>query len=86
MKQHYIRAVDFCPEGETGESDAYIDPNDLKMLKKQSGMTGLLDSSSVDLPIPANWVSSTNKGQIMKEQNIKPGTKAWFKLWFGDKR
>ena len=24
----------------------------------------------------------TNKGQIMKQNNIKPGTDAWFKLWF----
>ena len=26
---------------------------------------------------------SNNKGQIQKEQNIKPGTDEWFRLWFG---
>lgn len=25
---------------------------------------------------------ATNLGQIQREQNIKPGTDEWFKLWF----
>lgn len=25
---------------------------------------------------------STNLGQIQREQNIRPGTDEWFKLWF----
>lgn len=26
--------------------------------------------------------TSINRGQIMRDQNIKPGTDEWFKLWF----
>ena len=26
--------------------------------------------------------TSINRGQIMRERNIKPGTDEWFKLWF----
>ena len=26
--------------------------------------------------------TSVNRGQIMRERNIKPGTEEWFKLWF----
>jgi hypothetical protein len=28
-------------------------------------------------------VVGSNKGQIQREQNIKPGTDEWFQLWFG---
>jgi hypothetical protein len=27
-------------------------------------------------------VTGNEKGQLMKDNNIKPGTEAWFKLWF----
>jgi hypothetical protein len=27
-------------------------------------------------------VTATEKAQLMREHNIKPGTEAWFKLWF----
>ena len=27
-------------------------------------------------------VTGNEKGQLMKQHNIKPGTDAWFKLWF----
>ena len=27
-------------------------------------------------------VTGTEKAQLMREHNIKPGTEAWFKLWF----
>ena len=26
--------------------------------------------------------TGVNRGQIMRERNIKPGTEEWFKLWF----
>jgi hypothetical protein len=28
-------------------------------------------------------VTGNNNGRIQREQNIQPGTPAWFKLWFG---
>lgn len=27
-------------------------------------------------------VTGTEKAKLMREHNIKPGTEAWFKLWF----
>lgn len=27
-------------------------------------------------------ITGTEKAQIMKEQNIKPGSQEWFRLWF----
>lgn len=27
-------------------------------------------------------IDSTNRGAIQRQQNIKPGTEAWFQLWF----
>ena len=27
-------------------------------------------------------ISGTEKSQLMKKHNIKPGTEEWFKLWF----
>lgn len=27
-----------------------------------------------------------DKGRYQRENNIKPGTPAWFELWYGDKR
>ena len=27
-------------------------------------------------------INSTNLGAIQREQNIRPGTEAWFRLWF----
>jgi hypothetical protein len=33
--------------------------------------------------ITINNNNGSEKAQIMREQNIKPGTEAWFKLWFG---
>jgi hypothetical protein len=29
---------------------------------------------------------TVNRAQVMREQNIRPGDDAWFKLWFGKAR
>lgn len=34
----------------------------------------------------SSGLSGNDKAVIMKEQNIKPGTKEWFTLWFGTQR
>lgn len=84
MKEYKITSANFVTPGESGEPDAYMDPAELATLKQEAGITGLLDNqqSSPSVPFP----EGSNKGQIQREQNIKPGTEAWFKLWFGDKR
>lgn len=66
--------------------DCYIDPSDpIHELKAVSIMGGLgsrarLDAYNATLKQP---VIGSNKGQIQREQNIRPGTEEWFKLWFG---
>ncbi len=43
-------------------------------LKRLSGV----DKASKDVVI----ATQQNKAQYMRENNIKPGTQEWFKLWF----
>lgn len=49
-------------------------------LKKLAGITpykGLTPYEGSNISVTGN-----EKGEIMKEHNIKPGTPEWFRLWF----
>lgn len=66
--------------------DCVLDPNDpVYKLMKVSAMgglgtdTALAEYNSANLP----KVEGSNKGQLAREQGIKPGTDDWFKHWFG---
>lgn len=83
MKEYRITSANFVTPGETGDPDAFMDPADLAALHQEAGITGLLDNQPQSI---VAFPEGSNKGQIQREQNIKPGTEAWFKLWFGDKR
>lgn len=50
--------------------------DELEKLKKLSGI-----DSNVTLGSNIS-MTGTEKSQLMKQHNIKPGTDAWFKLWF----
>ena len=71
---------------QTSEDDCYLSPTDpIHELKATAIMGGLggqerLAAYNATLKKP---VVGSNKGQIQREQNIKPGTDAWFQLWFG---
>ena len=39
-------------------------------------LAGVNENTNVDID------TDINRGQIMRERNIKPGTDEWFKLWF----
>lgn len=84
MKEYRITSANFLAPGETGDPDAVMDPADLAALKQEAGITGLLDNQQNNTTV--EFLVGSNKAQIQREQNIKPGTEAWFKLWFGDKR
>jgi hypothetical protein len=80
MKQRRFTSSDFVPEGETGDEDAVLDAND--PIHEMKALAGLQTP---------NWktyegsnISNTanEKAQLMRENNIKPGTDEWFKLWF----
>lgn len=67
------------PDLETNDSD------ELQNLRKLAGLTE--NSASVNLLDPnanptQDQYSANNKALYMKENNIKPGTDAWFRLWF----
>jgi hypothetical protein len=52
--------------------------DELDDLRKLAGIT-LPNSSDYGAAIS---MSATQKAQIMREKNIRPGDPAWFKLWF----
>ncbi len=49
----------------------------LEDLKKLSGVTPQAIGEESNISITGN-----EKAQLMKENNIKPGTPEWFQLWF----
>lgn len=83
MKQYKITADNILP---SDTDDCYLSPTDpLHELKAAAIMGGLgsherLAAYNATLRQP---VVGSNKGQIQREQGIKPGTDAWFRLWFG---
>lgn len=82
MKQYRITTADIIPDG---PDDCYLAPEDpIHELKAAAMMGGLgaqerLNEYKAKLRQPS---VSSNKGQIQREQGIKPGTDEWFKLWF----
>jgi hypothetical protein len=89
MKQYYITKENIL---QNSPDDCYLAPEDpIQELKIASFMGGL--GSEVRLAeyrekvAEANKVNtgSINKAKYMKDFNIKPGTPAWFELWFGNK-
>ena len=46
-------------------------------LKKLSGITQQPVGGEINISY-----TGTEKGQLMKQHNIQPGTPEWFKLWF----
>ena len=83
-----IRYTGFTPAGpttadigkDTGEPDAFIDPND-PIFQIAGGQAPRRDFSQLQAWQKDN--PHNNKARMMREQGIKPGTPAWFQLWFG---
>ena len=83
-REYRITAKDFV---ESTEEDCVLPPDDpLHALKAVTAFDGLGAQARLDDLRSKNFVSTvvgSNKGQIQREQNIKPGTPEWFQLWFG---
>ena len=47
----------------------------LNELKKLAGIESVCQGSNIS-------VTGNEKGELMKQNNIKPGTPEWFQLWF----
>jgi hypothetical protein len=83
MKQYRITVNDLVQDS---AEDAFLAPEDPIHELKAAAMMGGLGAETRLAEYRATLrqpVVGNNKGQIQREQNIKPGTEAWFKLWFG---
>jgi len=84
MKQYRITSQDL---NQDSADDCYLDPNDpIQEMKILSGLGGLggearLHEYRVNQGSNIS-VTGNENGRIQREQNIKPGTPEWFKLWF----
>lgn len=84
MRQIRITTADLLP---AEDNDCYLAPDDpIHELKKASMMGGLGSAEALakynNASLPT--IVGNNNAQIMREQNIKPGTEEWFKLWFSN--
>lgn len=80
MKQYRITSGNFVLPGETGDPDAHMDPEDLNRLKEMAGISSGMPKapSTEDINISN---TGTEKAELMRKHNIKPGTPEWFQLW-----
>ena len=83
MKQYRITVNDIPQDS---NNDCYLAPEDpvhaLKAVSIMGGLGGQQRLADYNATLNKPIVGS-NKGQIQREQNIKPGTEEWFRLWFG---
>lgn len=83
MKEYRITTENL---NEQSPDDCYLAPEDpIHKLKIASYLGGLGSDARLqeyNASLNTTFVGS-NKGQIQREKNIKPGTEEWFKLWFG---
>ena len=94
MKQYRITSADLSQDS---EDDAYLAPNDpIHELKAVQYMGGLGAEARLaeyraaqakhnqEINKGSNpSLTGTEKRQLEREHNIKPGTPEWFQLWFG---
>lgn len=90
MKQYRIKSDDIAPAD--SDDDCYLAENDpaqeIKRLQFLGGLGGeqrLAEyrMSQSQLNQGSNiTVTAAENARIMREQNIRPGTPEWFKLWF----
>ena len=74
---------------QSSDDDCMLSPDDpihQLMAVSQLGGLGSAEALAQYNSLQTPQVQGSNKGQIAREQNIKPGTEEWFKHWFGDKR
>ena len=83
MKQYRITTENLTQDS---SDDCYLAPTDpLHELKAASAMNGLgANERLAEYKATLRpQIIGSNKGQIQREQGIKPGTEEWFQHWFG---
>ncbi len=97
MKQYRITSEHFVPQGETGDDNAVMHPDDLAEIKKLAGMvteagagmyTGhntvpQASETGTTSPVGSN-ISYTAKerNDLLKEYHVMPGSDLWFLINF----
>ena len=73
----------FDPFNQAKLQNGYSKLRDTKIPERDMSLEELKRLSGVDKE-SKNTASATqqNKAQFMRENNIKPGTQEWFRLWF----
>jgi hypothetical protein len=84
MKQYKITSEHL---NQDSTDDCYLAPNDpIHELKALAGLGGLGGEARLHEYRASQGynisATGTEKGQLMKQHNIRPGTPEWFKLWF----
>ena len=79
MKQYRFSTADFVDKN-PGVDDAVLDPND-PVFQIANGVVPQMNYN--ELPAWQQNNPANDKARIMREQGIKPGTPAWFQLWYG---
>ena len=73
----------FDPFQQSKLQSAYSRLKDVRIPERDMSLDDLKRLSGVDKASKdAAVATQQNKAQFMRENNIKPGTDAWFKLWF----
>lgn len=86
MKQYKITSENIFQHN---DNDAYLSPDDPAHEIKRLQFLGGLGAQQRLAEYQNNQQQGSNisytaaeNSRIMREKNIKPGTEAWFKLWF----
>jgi len=83
MKQYRVTSEMFNPKGnDPAVPDAYIDPNELARITALAGIPNLWSANVAESSSPVDGSVGTEKGKYQRDNNIKPGSAEWFRLWF----
>lgn len=66
--------------------DTVLDQTDIEQLEAMTGVTSIKRDRKNFENLTGAATQSNNNARVMREQNIKPGTQDWFRLWFGNNR
>jgi hypothetical protein len=87
MKQYKIKSDNIAPADSS--DDCHLDKNDpaqeIKRLQFLGGLGGeqrLAEYRNSQRTVENITHTAAENARIMREQNIRPGTPEWFKLWF----
>ncbi len=79
MKQYRFTSLD-ATQNDQGFDDAVLDPND-PVFQVANGVVPRRNFA--EMPAWQQHNPANEKARMMREQGIKPGTPAWFQLWYG---